>query len=40
MAYRRETLTILELDYEARQLTDEELDNLDAINQWEISNYG
>jgi hypothetical protein len=30
---RKETLTILELDYEARQLTDEELDNLDAIEE-------
>jgi hypothetical protein len=30
-----EALLLLELDYESRQLTDEDLDNLDAINQWE-----
>ena len=29
---------LLELDHEARQWTDEELDNLDVINQWEMRN--
>jgi len=30
-------MTVLELDYEARQLTDEEVDNLTAITEFEGS---